>query len=125
MAGILIFFVKSKKNCIHRPRTAVQLGKMDKKKILANLQPLGLLPLATALTCVILATRGENICPGHPSLPHFLIFAGAVTFGLGIFNKVNKFIVIYGLPDDRPFTRNENQVLYIGSKLKLIRIFIS
>ena len=94
---------------------------MDKKKILANLQPLGLLPLATALTCVILATKGgENICPGHPSLPHFLIFAGALTFGLGIFNNVNKFIVIYGLPDqgilvpgDRPFTRNENQVIII------------
>ena len=111
MAGILIFFVKSKKNCIHRPRTAVQLGKMDKKKILANLQPLGLLPLATALTCVILATKGgENICPGHPSLPHFLIFAGALTFGLGIFNKVNKFIVIFDLPLKPVMNKIENNI---------------
>ena len=91
---------------------------MDKKKILANLQPLGLLPLATALTCVILATKEENICPGHPSLPHFLIFAGALTFGLGIFNKVNKFVVIYGLPDDRPFTRHEEQVVWMIRKTK-------
>ena len=113
MVYLCWFFVKlkSKKNCVPHP-----LGKMDKKKILANLQPLGLLPLATALTCIILATRGENICPGHPSLPHFLIFAGSLMFGLGIFNKVNKFIVIFGLPDDRPFTRNENQVIIIIKK---------
>ena len=83
---------------------------MDKKKVLADLKPLGLVPLATALTCVILATKGENLCPGHPSLPQFLIIAGALIFGFGIHSKVNKFVVIYGLPDDRPFTRNEEQV---------------
>ena len=96
---------------------------MDKKKILANLTPLGLLPLATALTCVILATRGENQCPGHPNLPHFLIFAGALTFGLAIHNKVNKFVVIYGFPDDRPFTRHENQVLWMITKTRSFMTF--
>ena len=83
---------------------------MDKRKVLADLTPLGLVPLATALTCVILATKGENLCPGHPSLPNFLIIAGALIFGFGIHSKVNKFVVIYGLPDDRTFTRNEEQV---------------
>ena len=101
---------------------------MDKRKVLADLTPLGLVPLATALTCVILATKGENLCPGHPSLPQFLIIAGALIFGFGIHSKVNKFVVIYGLPDDRPFTRNENQVIYllciIKKKLKFTGIFI-
>ena len=91
------------------------LGNMNKKKVLADLQTLGLLHLATALTCIILATRGENLCPRHPSLPQFLIIAGALIFGFGIHSKVNKFVVIYGLPDDRPFTRNENQVIYLLS----------
>ena len=91
---------------------------MDKKKVLADLIPLGLVPLATALTCVILATKGENLCPGHPSLPQFLIFAGALIFGFGIHSKVNKFVVIYGLPDDRPFTKNENQVAWIITKTR-------
>ena len=99
------------------------LGKMDKKKVLTILQPLGLLPLATALTCIILATRGENLCPGHPSLPHFLIFAGALIFGFGIHSKVNKFVVIYGLPDDRPFTKNENQVAWIITKTRSFMTF--
>ena len=95
------------------------LGNMNKKKVLADLQTLGLLHLATALTCIILATRGENLCPRHPSLPQFLIFAGALTFGFGIHSRVNKFVVIYGLPDvQRPFTRNENQVTWMITKTR-------
>jgi len=95
------------------------LGNMNKKKVLADLQTLGLLHLATALTCIILATRGENLCPRHPSLPQFLIFAGALTFGFGIHSRVNKFVVIYGLPDDQqPFTRNENQVAWMITKTR-------
>jgi len=48
-----------------------------------------------------------------------LIFAGALTFGFGIHSRVNKFVVIYGLPDDQqPFTRNENQVAWMITKTR-------
>ena len=86
---------------------------MNKPEVLKRIQPIGLLPMATALTCVILASRDSDLCPGHPSLPQFLIIAGSLTFGLGILTNITKFIVVFGLPSERNLTKNEKQVVRI------------
>ena len=93
---------------------------MTKQEILSKIQPLGLLPMATAMACVMLASRDADLCKGHPILPKFLIFAGSLTFGLGILTSVTKFIVTFGLPSDRPFTKNERQVSYQKLNMKYV-----
>ena len=90
-----------------------------KDKALAQIAPLSLVPLATGTAFLILGSRGENTCPGHPQLPLFLLIAGTLTVGLGIMNKVSKFIISYGISDNEEvLTPEELNVIWLLTKLQ-------
>ena len=90
-----------------------------KDEILAQIAPLSLVPFATGTAFLILGSRGENTCPGHPQLPIFLLLAGTLTVGLGIMNNVSKFVINYGLSDKRKeLTKEELNVVWILGKLQ-------
>ena len=92
---------------------------MVKDKTLAEIAPLSLVPLATGTAFLILGSKGENTCPGHPSLPLFLLMAGTLTVGLGIMNTVSKFVINYGLSDTREvLTPEELNVVWLITKLQ-------
>ena len=81
-----------------------------KDEMLAQIAPLSLVPFATGTGFLILGSRGENTCPGHPQLPIFLLLAGTMTIGLGIMNNVSKFVISYGLSDQREVLTREELV---------------
>lgn len=84
-----------------------------KQEINATVAPVGLIPLATGTAFLILGARGENSCPGHPSLPVFLLLAGSLTIGLGVMTTLCKVIVEFGLPsENRPLIRQEENVVW-------------
>ena len=97
--------------------------KEEKKRLIKEITPVGLVPMATAMAFLILGSRGEDTCKGHPSLPTFLLLAGTLTIGLGILFKIGKFVIIKGFPvKDREFTREENHVIWL---LLHLRHFLS
>ena len=93
---------------------------MSKKKaILKQLTPIGLVPMATATAFLILGSRGSDTCPGHPSLPQFLLLAGTFTIGLSVMVVTSKLITSYGLPFvQREFTREEDNVIWTLLQLR-------
>ncbi len=85
-----------------------------KEDLAKHITPVGLVPLATGTAFLILGSRGENSCPGHPSLPTFLLLAGTLTIGLGVMTYVGKFIVNFGLPtEERELTPEEERVVWL------------
>ena len=92
-----------------------------KEEILAKTTPLSLVPLATGTAFLILGSRGTNACPGHPSLPTFLLLAGTLTVGLGILNQICKFVIFYGLSDGkRSPTPQEKNVVWLLTHLQYL-----
>ena len=89
-----------------------------KEEVLAQTTPLSLVPLATGTAFLILGSRGTNTCPGHPSLPTFLLLAGTLTVGLGILNQMCKIIIFYGLSDKREPTVQERQVVWLLTRVQ-------
>ena len=84
-----------------------------------NFHQLSLVPLATGTAFLILGSRGENTCPGHPQLPIFLLMAGTLTVGLGIMNNVSRFVINYGLSDRRAgLTPEEKTVVWLLAQLQ-------
>ena len=93
-----------------------------KQRIKLKIIPVSLVPIATGAAFLILGTKSIDSCPGHPSLPEMLHIAGTLTLGLGVMTNVGKFIVAYGLPSHRPFTKQEKNVVNF---FQLIRHFLT
>ena len=93
-----------------------------KQDISRRLAPIGLVPIASGTAFLIMGSKNVGNCPGHPSLPIMLLFAGTLTLSLGVMTNVGKFIVAYGLPSGRQFTRQEKNVIWI---LQYLRHFLS
>lgn len=89
-----------------------------KSDLIQQITPVGLVPLATGTAFLILGARGTSSCPGHPVLPTFLLIAGTLTIGLGVMTVIGKFIVTYGLPSNRQFTREEQIIFVILRSLR-------
>lgn len=91
----------------------------SKGDLTKQITPIGLVPLATGTAFLILGARGSASCPGHPSLPSFLLIAGTLTVGLGVMTVIGKFIVTYGLPSSgRQLTPEERAVLALLKSLR-------
>ena len=99
-----------------------------KQRIKQRIAPVGLVPVATGTAFLIMGSKSMDSCPGHPSLPMMLLFAGTLTLSLGVMTNVGKLIVAYGLPSDRPFTRQEKHVVglfrYVRHFLSLTQIIL-
>ena len=93
-----------------------------KEDISRRLAPIGLVPVASGTAFLIMGSKNVDNCPGHPSLPIMLLFAGTLTLSLGVMTNVGKFIVAYGLPSGRQFTRQEKNVVWL---LRYLRHFLS
>ena len=93
-----------------------------KQRIKLKITPVSLVPIATGAAFLILGTKSMDSCPGHPSLPEMLHIAGTSILSLGVMANVGKLIVAYGLPSDRPFTKEEKNVVKF---FRLIRHFLT
>lgn len=74
---------------------------------------MGFVPLATGIAFLIMGSKGQNSCPGHPVLPEFLLISGTFVAGLGLLTAIGQFIVNFGLPSDRDLTPQEEHIVWL------------
>ena len=102
--------------------------KKIRENIIRRIAPIGLVPVATGTAFLVMGSKSIDSCPGHPSLPVMLLIAGTLTLSLGVMTNVGKFIVAYGIPTDRPFTKEEKNVIglfrYVRHFLMLSQIVV-
>jgi hypothetical protein len=115
------FSVKSK--YVRKIIEKMNEAEKEKTQILHRISPVGIVPMATG-TAFLLGSKGENTCPGHPSLPIFLLLAGTIVIGLGVMTSVSRFIVYYGISSGKNgYTIQQTRVMWLLEHLGYIMVF--
>ncbi len=78
------------------------MSENKREELVRTVTPVGLIPLATGVAFVVMGSSSTKPCPGHPSLPIFLLIAGTLSIGLAILGLISKFIIENVIDYSRP-----------------------